>query len=195
MDCVGYAGEKKVKLLLPAIHRSKMHAALEMLLPEFTIVNPQRHLPAGKAMYFVWLPVIAVGLVVVVSAILSPWAWFMIPFAAVIYWRGRRKYSGTRWEFHGNQCVLAKPGLTRTTVYVQRQAIQSITYRQTWFQCLFGIFQIELVIDSPSKAKEYVFTGASQEDVQQLLKWYKNRQVHSSDLKEGVIHFERSDSS
>ncbi|MBN3525824.1 PH domain-containing protein [Paenibacillus apiarius] len=70
--------------------------------------------------------------------------------------------------------MIAKPGLTRTTVYVQRQAIQSITCRQTWIQCLFGIFQIELLIDSPSKAKEYVFIGASQEDVQQLLKWYKN---------------------
>ncbi|WP_374018674.1 PH domain-containing protein [Paenibacillus thiaminolyticus] len=175
MDCVGYAGEKKVKLLLPAIHRSKMHTALEMLLPEFTIVNPQRHLPAGKAMYFVWLPVIAVSLVIVVSAILSLWAWLTIPFAAAIYWRGIRKYSGTLWEIDGNQCVIAKPGLTRTTVYVQRQAIQSITSRQTRIQRIFGIFQIELVIDSPSKAKEYVFTGASQEDVQQLLHWYKNR--------------------
>ncbi|BFH12616.1 PH domain-containing protein [Paenibacillus melissococcoides] len=174
MDCVGYAGEKKVRLLLPAIRRSDMHAALELLLPEFTLVKPKRHLPAGKAMYFVWLPVIAVGLVILFVAIFSPWAWLMIPLAAAIYWRGIRIYTGTLWEVHGNQCVLAKPGLTRTTVYVQRQAIQSITYRQTWIQCIFGIFQIELVIDSPSKAKEYVFTGASQENVQQLLKWYKN---------------------
>ncbi|MGG3838312.1 PH domain-containing protein [Paenibacillus thiaminolyticus] len=184
-----------MKLLLPAIHRSEMHAALEMLLPEFTIVNPQHHLPAGKAMYFVWLPVIAVSLVILVSAILSPWAWLTLPFAAALYWRESRKYSGTLWDVHGNQSVIVKPGLTRTTVYVQRQAIQAITCHQTWIQCLFGILQIELVIDSPSKAKEYVFIGASQVDVQQLLKWYKNRQVHSSDLKEGVIHFERSDSS
>lgn len=175
MDCVGYAGERKVKLLLPAVHRSEMHAALKLLLPEFTIVQPQRHLPAGKTMYFVWIPVIAVSLVILVAAILSPWAWLTIPFAVAIYWRGSRKYSGTLWEVHGNQCVIAKPGLTRTTVYVQRQAIQSITCRQTWIQRIFGIFQIELVIDSPSKAKEYVFTGASQEDVQQLLHWYKNR--------------------
>ncbi|GAC40774.1 predicted acetyltransferase [Paenibacillus popilliae ATCC 14706] len=51
MGSVGYAGEKQVKRLLPAIHRSELHAvyaALELLLPE-TFVKPQYLLPVGKA--------------------------------------------------------------------------------------------------------------------------------------------------
>ena len=187
IDCVGYEGEKRVKLLLPAIHRSELHTAMNPLLPEFALVVPKRSLPSGKAMYFIGLPVIMAMIVIVVSACMSIWAWLATPLLAAVYWWGRKRYAGTYWDVNDNQCVLVKPGLTRTIVYVLRQAVQSISYRQTRIQQMFGIFQIEFVIDSPSKAKEYVFTGASKKDVEQLLTWYKNvKELHIVLEKEDV---------
>jgi len=173
MDCVGYEGERRIKLLLPAIHRSELHTAMQCLLPEFTLTVPKRSLPAGKAMYFVGLPLVMAVLVIGVSACMSVWAWLATPLLAVVYWSGTKRYIRTSWETTGKQFVLAKPGITRTTIYVLRQAIQSIDYHQNQIQQGFGIYQVQIIINSPSKPKEYIFTGAAERDIKQLLDWYK----------------------
>ncbi|WP_163976056.1 hypothetical protein [Paenibacillus alvei] len=52
----------------------------------------------------------------------------------LVYWSGKKRYIRTNWETIGKQFVLAKPGITRTTIYVFRQAIQSIDYHQNQIQ-------------------------------------------------------------
>jgi len=176
MDCVGYEGERRMKLLLPAVHRPELYTAMERLLPEFTLTMPKRNLPSGKAMYFIVLPLAMGMLVIGLGACMSIWAWLATPLLAAVYWSGRKRYAGTYWDTHGKQFVLAKPGITRTTIYVLRQAIQSIDYHQNRIQHGCGIYQVEIIINSPSKAKEYIFTGAAEGDIAKLMDWYKGQQ-------------------
>lgn len=173
MDCVGYTGERKAKILLPAIHKSKLRAAFETLLPEFDLPTPERRLPMGKEIYFIWMPVLTALIIIVIASLFSAWAWIAAVLLTIVYGVGRNKYRCTRWDTQ-QQCIIAKPGLVKTAVYIKREAIQAIDYSQNRLHRLFGIYQIEFILDSPSKPKEYIFTGVEPEDITLLLTWYKN---------------------
>ncbi|WP_028596325.1 PH domain-containing protein [Paenibacillus assamensis] len=174
IDSVGYAGERRAKILIPAIRRDRLLTVMHSLLPEFELISPERNLPIGKAAYFIGLPVLTVSLLLLISAFISSWVLLISPLLLCIYAYGSGRYNLTKWDVHNQQCVISKPGITLTTVYVKRRAVQSISHRQTRIQRKFGIYRIKLVIDSPSKWKEYVLTGPNFEDVHHLLKWFKN---------------------
>ncbi|WP_195572559.1 PH domain-containing protein [Paenibacillus sp. 1001270B_150601_E10] len=173
MDCVGYTGEKKARILLPAIHKNRLRAAFETLLPEFDLPIPERRLPMGKEIYFIWMPVLTAFLIIVIASLFSTWAWIAAILLTIVYGVGKNKYRCTMWDTQ-RQCIIAKPGLVKTTVYIKREAIQTIDYSQNRLHRLFGIYRIEFILDSPSKTNEYIFTGAEPEDLTLLLTWYKN---------------------
>ncbi|MFD1182323.1 PH domain-containing protein [Paenibacillus timonensis] len=57
-------------------------------------------------------------------------------------------------------------------MYLLRESIESISFRQSWWQRLFRIHQLELDIDSPANVREYRMPGVTKQDCGEIVRWY-----------------------
>lgn len=175
MDCVGYSGERRVKLLIPSIRTSEVVEVLGRLLPEFGILPPMRGLK-HHALYAAAIPrlmLLAIG--ILIGCYFTIWFLTIVPVLYIIYKYMSYVYVHTKWEITANLFILRKAGFNQTTVYLLRESIESISFRQSWWQRLFRIHQLELDIDSPANVREYRVSGVTKQDCDEILRWYKNK--------------------
>lgn len=175
MDCVGYSGERRVKLLIPSIRTSELVEVLGRLLPEFQLQTPERALHRS-AKFATAIPIISLLVFgILVGCYFTLWFLTIIPVLYIVYKYMKYVYVKTKWEIAANLFILRKAGFNQTTVYLLRESIESISIRQSWWQRLFRIYQLEMEIDSPANVWEYRMSGITKQDCNEILGWYKNK--------------------
>ncbi|MFP4978686.1 PH domain-containing protein [Paenibacillus sp. CN-4] len=183
MDCVGYSGERKVKMLIPSIRSSVVVEVLGRLLPEFGIRPPKRSLQR-HTLYAAAIPrlmLLAIG--ILIGSYFTIWLLTIVLVLYIIYKYMSYVYVHTKWEIAANLFILRKAGFNQTTVYLLRESIESLSIRQSWWERIFRIYELELDIDSPANVREYRLSGVTKQDCDEILKWYKNKKLK---LPEGV---------
>ncbi|MFF2532255.1 PH domain-containing protein [Brevibacillus sp. NPDC058079] len=174
IDCVGYQGENKIKILVPAIKLSELSQVLHQILPEFSLQDELQSLsPNAKNLYTVPFVTGALLLIGIASIFYLP-CLIALPLLWAVYRYRLYIYKEARWGIHENQLVLSNPGLTKTTVYVLRKAVESVMVTQDFLHRKCKIKRVDIDIDSPSRSKEYVINGIEDTDVQLMINWYKN---------------------
>jgi Predicted membrane protein len=175
MDCVGYSGERRVKLLIPCVRISEVVEVLGRLLPEFGIQPPKRGLQL-HAFYAAAIPrLLLLTIVILIGCYFTIWFMTIVSVLYIIYKYMSYVYVHTNWEIAANLFILRKAGFNQTTVYLLRESIASISFRQSWWQRLFRIHQLELDIDSPANVREYHMPGVTKQDCNEIVRWYKNK--------------------
>lgn len=175
MDCVGYSGERRVKLLIPSIRSSELTEVLGRLLPELQLQTPKRVLHRN-AKFSVAIPVILLLVIgIVVGCYFTLWFLTIVPFLFIVYKYMTYVYVHTKWDIAENVFILRKAGFNQKTVYLLRESIESISIRQSWWQRLFRIYRLEMDIDSPANVREYRMSGVTKQDCDEILRWYKNK--------------------
>ena len=173
LDSVGYSGERRVKLLIPSIHKSEMAKVVRILLPEFELSSPERSLQQN-AKWCAVLPFMTLILVsVLIGSIFTLWSIFAVPLLYVIYVYNKYVNYQTKWDAAGKLVVLRKAGINLTTVYLMQKSIESISIKQSGWQRVFKIVTVEFEIDSPANIREYRIKGISRTDYDEILRWYK----------------------
>jgi putative membrane protein len=175
IDCVGYEGEDRNRMLIPAIRKHELEKVIQQLLPEFELVHELDPLQKQGTLFVGLAGSCIFAFLIVITAFLwhlSVLFTLLIPVALYVYKQYGYRHSG--WKLYKNQLIVSKQGLTKTTVYVLREATQSIQYDQNKFQEFLGIYKMHIDIDSPSRSKEYTLVGINQEDILWILYWYKN---------------------
>ncbi|WPS85704.1 PH domain-containing protein (plasmid) [Brevibacillus halotolerans] len=178
IDCVSYEGENKVKILIPALKMAEIEEVLDQVLPEFVMCKDLKSLPKRSNHYYISVPILC-SLVLIGGISLSIYLPFLyaLPLLFVIYIYRLLIYKQTKWAIHQNQLVLSKPGLTKTTVYVLRRAVESVIVTQNAIQRFWKIKQVKIDINSPSRRREYVLIGINDDHINQILNWYKNDKI------------------
>lgn len=175
MDCVGYLGERRVKLLVPSIRTSELVEVLGRLLPEFQPQTPERALHRN-AKFTTAIPVISLLVLgISVGCYFTLLYLTIVPLLYIVYKYMTYVYVSTKWEIAVNLFMLRKAGFNQTTVYLLRESIESISIRQSWWQRLFRVYQLEMDIDSPANVREYRITGMTKQYCDEILRWYKNK--------------------
>lgn len=174
IDCVGYSGERKVKLLIPSIRTSELTEVLGRVLPEFQLQVPERavHRNAKFAAAIPVLLLLVIG--IITGSYFTLWFLTMIAVLYIVYRYITYIYANTKWEVTTNLFVLRKAGFNQTTVYLLRESVESISIRQSSWQKLFNIYQLKMEIDSPANFREYRMSGITYPDYEEILRWYKN---------------------
>lgn len=177
MDCVGYHGERRVKLLIPSIRMSELAEVIDRLLPEFEIRTPKRELQRN-AKYSAALPTLfLLVLCILIGCYFTVWFMTTVPVLYIVYKYMTYVYVKTKWDIATNLFVLRKAGINRLTVYLLRESTESIIIRQSWWLRVFHLYKLEMDIDSPANAREYRLSGIIKQDSDELLRWYKNKNI------------------
>lgn len=173
MDCVGYRGERRMKLLIPSIKKTEMKEVLNRLVPEFQLHTPEQSLHRSAKNSALLLPLTLLLLGILIGCYFT--LWFIIASLLLYITYGYISYvSGkSKWDIHGNLLVLRKAGINQTTAYLLRKSIESISVKQSSWLRLFRIYQLETDIDSPANIREYPLTGITRQDIDEILGWYK----------------------
>ncbi|MCZ8511482.1 PH domain-containing protein [Paenibacillus filicis] len=175
MDCVGYSGERRVKLLIPSIHTSELVEVLGRLLPEFQLQTLERALHRN-AKFATAIPVISLLVLgIIVGCYFTLLYLTIVPVLYIVYKYMTYVYVNTKWEIAVNLFMLRKAGFNQTTVYLLRESVESISIRQSWWQRLFRVYQLEMDIDSPANVREYRIAGMTKQYCDEILRWYKNK--------------------
>lgn len=175
MDCVGYSGERRVKLLIPSIRTSELVEVLGRLLPEFQLQTPERALHRNTK-FATAIPVISLLVFGnLVGCYFTLWFLAIVPVLYIVYKYMTYVYVKTKWEIAANLFMLRKAGFNQTTVYLLCESIESISIRQSWWQRIFRIYQLEMDIDSPANVREYRIAGITKQYCDEILRWYKNK--------------------
>lgn len=175
MDCVGYSGERRVKLLIPSIHTSELVEVLGRVLPEFDIRPPKSELQRN-AIYSAAIPrILLLALGILIGCYFTLWFLTIVPIIYIGCKYISYVYVKTKWEIAANLFILRKAGINQTTVYLLRESIESISVRQSWWQRLFRIYHLEMDIDSPANVREYRMSGITKQDFDEIQRWYKNK--------------------
>lgn len=175
VDCVGYRGDRRKKLLIPAIRKAEMPEVLGKLVPEFRLATPLRdlHRSAGYGPAILAAAVLTMG--IAVGCFFSGWSLAAIPLVYVAYAYNRYIYKRSKWDKDRNLLIWRKGGLNRTTVYLRRAATESVSVRQSRWQRLWDVYRVKMDIDSPANAREYAITGLPRQACEEILGWYKNK--------------------
>jgi|GEM_PF-2602197 len=180
MDCVGYSGERRVKLLIPSIRTSELVGVLGRLLPEIQLPIPQRTLHRNAKLVTA-IPVLSfLALGITVGCYFTLFYLAFVPILYILYKYMTYVYVNTKWEIEMNLFTLSKAGFNQTTVHLLRESIESISIKQLWWQKVFRVYQLELGIDSPAKAREYRMMGITKQYCDEILSWYKNKKYESN---------------
>lgn len=173
LDCIGFTGENK--LIIPAMRTVEIREALQILLPEFKLANDLQGLQKGAKWYAMILPSVIILIASSVGAYFMPLMWLLlmaIPLSCALLWYQHRH---ARWGIQGNQLVIVKGKFTKTSVYVLRRAIESVTFGSNKIQKSLAMGELGIDIDSPAKRTEYQLLGISSEDYVRIQHWYKNK--------------------
>ncbi|MFM9278897.1 PH domain-containing protein [Paenibacillus jiagnxiensis] len=174
MDCVGYHGERRVKLLIPSIRTSELADVLNWLTPEFQLSTPKRALHQN-AKFVAAIPILSLLLLsIVVGCFFTLWFLTTVPVLYLFYGYIKCIYDQTKWDICANLFVLRKAGINQTTVYLLRESTESISIRQSWLQRLLHLYRLKMDINSPANVREYRLPGITKQDCDETLGWYKN---------------------
>ncbi|WP_169833431.1 PH domain-containing protein [Paenibacillus oryzae] len=175
MDCVGYSGERSVKLLIPSIRTSELTEVLGRLLPEFQFQTPTRALHRNAKFSIATSVILLLVIGILIGCYFTMWFLTIVPIIYFVYKHISHIYVHTKWEIAANLFILRKASFNQTTVYLLRESIESISTRQSWWQRLFRIYRLEMDSDSPANVREYQMSGVTKEDCDEILRWYKNK--------------------
>lgn len=175
IESAGFALESSEKaILFPLIHRDRAVDFLQKFLPEFSYDIPLNGLPILarkryilRSVLFV-LPLVLVGIVTAVLWI--PWNLFslsLLPIAALIGW----------WKYE-DACVGYEQGMfamrfrhifTRTTLFVPRGCMQSLSVKRSLLQRRFNLATFGFDLASLSYFR---LVDVSEQQANHLMQWY-----------------------
>ncbi|WP_240416782.1 PH domain-containing protein [Paenibacillus periandrae] len=176
IDCVGFEGERKIKMLLPAMKKRDIPQVLQEILPEFTLPDTSCY-PLhrdGKL-----LAATRVSIPLFLSILFAAFWYHPILYTTIIpitiALMNLYAYNRSGWMLYKNHLVISKGGLTQSTVYVLRNSIQSISISQHSIQKRLGYSKLYIDIDSPSRWSEYRIVGIPISHHLKIRGWYENR--------------------
>lgn len=175
IDCVGYGGDFKTKILIPSLQKNELRPILHRLLPEFQIAEPKGEKRKRRAIIYSMLyPFGYLLLGMAVASMFVPELWFIVLLVAAIMLYRAFITSRSKWGIVNNQLVIVKAGLTTTSIFVLRKAIEALIVTENRMQRQLGLRTLEVEIDEPSRTREYVIRGIEPNDSGEIMSWYKN---------------------
>jgi putative membrane protein len=107
-----------------------------------------------------------------VSYFLAPWGYFsfiLIPIGA--YW-GYYSYKDAGWKLEGNQMQLEFRIVSKTTVLIHRNRLQSIKSKMSLIQSKKSLKTFEVSIKSGIVGKNFAVKDIDLNDNEMLVNWY-----------------------
>jgi putative membrane protein len=160
-------------ILFPIVPKKEISPLLAQYLPLFVNCDILHRLPKRSMIRYMFRKVIPMAVLCIpVTYFLAPWGFFsliLLPIGA--YW-GYASYKDSGWKLEGNQLQLGFRIVSKTTVLIHRNRLQSIKSKTSYFQKRKLLQTFETSIKSGIGGKHFTVKDIEQKDLEHLVGWY-----------------------
>lgn len=160
-------------VILPMIKKERIKGLIESNIEGFVLTDtwnraPKRSLKRYIFRGTIWLLPVSIGLII----FLKSWGLLsLFLFPPAIFW-AYLKYKDAGWNIEGNQLTLSFRGLVKHTQYMQKNKIQSLKRKESYFQRRVDLATIEATIKSGIGASGGTVVDLEKDDVLTIYKWF-----------------------
>ncbi len=171
-------------MILPIVKKARIAGLLKPHLSHYELQPgffkaPKRALNRYLWRGFLWvLPFVAVPLL-----FFRPWGYFSLVLLILSLGWSYLKYRDAGWDISSQQLALRYRGIVRTTVFMKRNRIQSLTMSESYFQKKRSLATIEAVAMSGIGGTGGTVPDLDRKEVYAIYKWYSYTGLNRSYLK------------
>ncbi|WP_436374516.1 PH domain-containing protein [Cytobacillus sp. BC1816] len=171
-------------MILPIVKKTRIAGLLKPHLSHYELQPgffnaPKRALNRYLWRGFLWvLPFVAVPLL-----FFRPWGYFSLVVLILSLGWSYLKYRDAGWDISSQQLALRYRGIVRTTVFMKRNRIQSLTMSESYFQKKRSLATIEAVAMSGIGGTGGTVPDLDRKEVYAIYKWYSYTGLNRSNLK------------
>lgn len=170
----GNSGDEGLStILFPVVPKRNVEQLLGEFLPSFKQQNDLNRLPKRSMIRYCLRKAIPALIVILPLAyFLQPWGYLSFILLPVAVWWGYASYKDAGWNYHGDQLNVVFRVISKTHVLVNRNRLQSIKSKTTYFQKRVSLQTFECTIKSGLLGRNFTVKDLDQQDVDQIATWY-----------------------
>lgn len=168
-------------MLLPVVKVKHIVPLLKEVLPEYQMEPPLFSAPKRSMRRYIlraWY--LTVPIVLAAIIFLKTWGLLsLIIFAIATIW-AILKYKDAGWSLGPKQLTLRFRRINRTTVFMQKNRVQSLKMRESFFQRRQSLGTLEAFVKSGAGDAWATVVDLERSDIQQVYEWYsreKQREI------------------
>ncbi len=159
--------------LLPIVRVKQIHSIMAQCLPDYVI--PESFTTAPKRarwryIFRTWYFMVPI----VIAALIFLRIWGLLSLIPLILFTllALAKYKAAGWSMDGQQLSLRYRNIKRTTVLMEKNKIQSLEIRESYFQRKRELSSIDANVKSGAGGGGGAVIDLEKTDVQQIFEWY-----------------------
>ncbi|PMC34017.1 hypothetical protein CJ195_25330 [Bacillus sp. UMB0899] len=170
----GNSGDEGLStILFPVVPKKNVEQLLVEFLPDFKQQNDLHRLPKRSMLRYCFRKAIPALIVILpVAYFLPPWGYLSIILLPVAAWWGYASYKDAGWNYHGDQLNVVFRVISKTHVLVNRNRLQSMKSKTTYFQKRVALQTFECTIKSGLLGRNFTVKDLDQQDVEEIVNWY-----------------------
>ncbi|WP_175638007.1 PH domain-containing protein [Metabacillus schmidteae] len=170
----GNSGDEGLStILFPVVPKKNVEQLLVEFLPDFKQQNDLHRLPKRSMLRYCFRKAIPALIVILpVAYFLPPWGYLSIILLPVAAWWGYASYMDAGWNYHGDQLNVVFRVISKTHVLVNRNRLQSMKSKTTYFQKRVALQTFECTIKSGLLGRNFTVKDLDQQDVEEIVNWY-----------------------
>lgn len=177
----GNSGDEGLStILFPVVSKRNIPKLLSEFLPEFKQNDVLNRLPKRSMQrYLIRKFIPALILIVPIVYFLQPWGFIAVVLLPISVLWGFASYKDAGWNYEGNQLHIAFRVISKTQVLVNRNRLQVIKSKTTYFQKRELLQSFECTIKSGLIGRNFTIKDLDQKDIEKILSWYSYVNRHS----------------
>jgi putative membrane protein len=170
----GSAGDEGSSVMLfPVVPKKEISNLLSQYLPLFEYSDsvhrlPKRSLPRYSLRRM--LPAVIIS--IPVAYFLAPWGFLSFILIAIAAWWSYYSYKDAGWNLNGNQLQLRYRMVSKITILVHRNRLQSVKSKTSLFQEKQLLRTLEVTIKSGIVGRVFTVKDLDRNDIEQMIDWY-----------------------
>ncbi|MBU7596020.1 PH domain-containing protein [Metabacillus halosaccharovorans] len=170
----GNSGDEGLStILFPVVPKKNVEQLLLEFLPDFKEHSDLHRLPKRSMIRYCFRKTIPALIVMIpVAYFLQPWGYVSIILLPVAAWWGFASYKDAGWNYHGDQLNIVFRIISKTHVLVNRNRLQSVKSKTTYFQKRASLETFECTIKSGLLGRNFTVKDLDQQDVEKIINWY-----------------------
>lgn len=169
--------ESAAVIILPFIKKNKIRDIIEGNIDGYIVTDDVKAAPKRSLRRYIfrgWLIIIPISIALIIF--LKLWgllSLFLLPLSAL--W-SYLKFRDAGWEQNENQLTLSYRNLVKHTVFMQKNKIQSLSIKKSFFQGKKDLASIEATVMSGMGGAGGTVVDLEEDDVLTIYKWYSREE-------------------
>ncbi|EIJ79883.1 hypothetical protein PB1_05947 [Bacillus methanolicus PB1] len=168
--------ERASVILLPIIRKERISGILQPFFSDYKPITDFKPAPKRALKRYLirgWLFI--VPCVVLPIIFFLPWGYFSLLLIPVISFWSFLKYKDAGWSIDNQQLTLRYRGISKNTVFMKKNKIQSLTVKESYFQKKKKLATLDAVVKSGAGGSGGTVADLQQEDCYYVYRWYQGK--------------------